>query len=300
MVLILRELLVILYFIIFLIFLKKKEKNIERIHLNELELIICAPFLKFFYNCIITSHLRCPLEIKKGRFRYSFLKYLTKKYIKKIVAIDFDCYKTTTIKDISLIIHNGINKKNLKIKKKPRKGITFGFIGSFINRKGIYETLDVFKNFDRKIKVNLICVGSSHTQSFLLRFLQYEKNFEKYLIENKINKKKNIKILPMTFDLKSFYSQIDIILFPGYMNAVGRPVIEAALLKKTSIIALNRYNNDTAMKNNCLIFKPGNLKSFKNKILYLINNKSKIKKMGDLAFKNAIKNFDINKNSKLF
>ena len=79
--LILRELLAILYFIIFLIF-KKKKKNIERIHLNELELIICAPFLKFFYNCIITSHLRCPLEIKKGRFRYSFLKYLTKNILK--------------------------------------------------------------------------------------------------------------------------------------------------------------------------------------------------------------------------
>ena len=43
------------------------------------------------------------------------------------------------------------------------------------------------------------------------------------------------------------------------------------------------------MKNNCLIFKPGNLKSFKNKILYLINNKSKIKKMGDLALKMLLK-----------
>ena len=104
----------------------------------------------------------------------------------------------------------------------------------------------------------------------------------------------------MTFNLKNFYSKIDVILFPGFMNAVGRPVIEAALIKKPSIIALNQYNNDTAMKNNCLIFKPGNLISFEKKILYLIKNKSLIKKMGLSAYKNAKKKFDICKNSVAF
>ena len=67
-------------------------------------------------------------------------------------------------------------------------------------------------------------------------------------------------------------------------------VIEAALLKKPSIIALNNsYNNDTAKKNNCLILnlKPKFL--LENKILYLIKNKSIIKKMGISAFKNAKK-----------
>ena len=104
----------------------------------------------------------------------------------------------------------------------------------------------------------------------------------------------------MTFDLKKFYSSIDVILFPGYMNAVGRPVIEASFLKKPSIIALNKYNRDTAMKNNCLIFKPGDLKSFEKQILYFIDNKHKIKSLGISAFKNAKNKFDIVKNSKKF
>ena len=104
----------------------------------------------------------------------------------------------------------------------------------------------------------------------------------------------------MTFNLKNFYSNIDIILFPGYMNAVGRPVIEASCLKKPSIIALNKFNNDTAMKNNCLIFKPGDLKAYEKKILYFINNKDIIKSMGISAYKNAKNKFDITKNSKKF
>ena len=45
------------------------------------------------------------------------------------------------------------------------------------------------------------------------------------------------------------------------MNAVGRPVIEAALSKKPAIIALKNYNNDTAKKGNCLVFEPGNIYS---------------------------------------
>ena len=44
------------------------------------------------------------------------------------------------------------------------------------------------------------------------------------------------------------------------------------------------------MKNNCLIFKPGNLKSYEKQILYFINNKHKIKLLGISSYKNAKKN----------
>ena len=48
-------------------FLKKKYKKIERVHLNEFELIIIAPIFKLLFKSKISSHLRCPLEIKKKR-----------------------------------------------------------------------------------------------------------------------------------------------------------------------------------------------------------------------------------------
>ena len=215
------------------------------------------------------------------------------------MSIDADCYKTSPLKKITKIVYNGINPKNIIKKKNKRENITFGFIGNFIKRKGIYETLKVFQKINRQKKVKLICLGKTSNSNFILNLFGYELNFEKFLIKNNFNKEKNIKILPMTFDLKKFYSSIDVILFPGYMNAVGRPVIEASF-KKPSIIALNKYNRDTAMKNNCLIFKPGDLKSFEKQILYFIDNKHKIKSLGISAFNNAKKKFDIVKNSKKF
>lgn len=299
-ILLLREFLAMFYFFFFLIYLKIKYNKINNFHLNEIELSIVSPLLRLFFDAKITSHLRSPLEIKRGRLRYKFLKKLCENYLEKIIAIDNDCFRTSPVKKNSIIIYNGINYRNINVKSKKNKIITFGFVGNFIKRKGIYEALEVFREMNGKFKANLLCVGKNKIQNKLLNLLRYEKNFEYYFSKNKIMKYKNIKILPMTFNLKNFYSNIDVILFPGYMNAVGRPVIEAALLKKPSIIALNNYNNDTAKKNNCLIFKPGDIISLKQKILYLLKNKSKIKKLGISAFKNAKKKFNIKRNSKKF
>ena len=296
----LRELVAFVYFTLFLIKLKKNYSIIERIHLNELELIIVAPLIKFFFNSIISSHLRSPLETNKGKKRYNFLKYLCKIYLKNIISIDNDCYKTSPLKNITKVIYNGINLKNINIKNNKRKILTFGFIGNFIKRKGIFETLAIFKKINKKHKVNLICVGKIKKTNYLLNFFKYEINFETYIKNNHIDKEKNIKILPMTFNLKNFYSNIDVVLFPSHMNAVGRPVIEASCIKKPAIIALKKHNNDTAMKNNCLIFKPGNLRSYEKKILYFINNRDKIDSLGMSAYRNAKNKFDIVANSKKF
>ena len=296
----LRELVAFVYFTLFLIKLKKNYSIIERIHLNELELIIVAPLIKFFFNSIISSHLRSPLETNKGKKRYNFLKYLCKIYLKNIISIDNDCYKTSPLKNITKVIYNGINLKNINIKNNKRKILTFGFIGNFIKRKGIFETLAIFKKINKKHKVNLICVGKIKKTNYLLNFFKYEINFETYIKNNHIDKEKNIKILPMTFNLKNFYSNIDVVLFPSHMNAVGRPVIEASCIKKPAIIALKKHNNDTAMKNNCLIFKPGNLRSYEKKILYFINNRDKINSLGMSAYRNAKNKFDIVANSKKF
>ncbi len=298
--LLIREFVAFIYFFYFLVTLKIQKSNISQFHLNEIELVILAPLLKLFFNASISSHLRCPIETKKGKKRFRLLKSMCRKYISNIIAIDKDCFKTSPLKKISSIIYNGINKKNILVKKNKSKYITFGFIGNFIKRKGIYEALEVFSKIKDKHNTKLICVGDIKKKNFLLNFFGFERDFKDYVKKKQIMKIKNIKILPMTFDLRKFYSKIDVILFPGYMNAVGRPVIEASLLKKPSIIALKNYNSDTAMKNNCLVFYPGDLNSFEQKIIYLVKNKHKIKKMGISSFKNARKYFDIKKNSKTF
>ena len=107
--------------------LKSNIGKIKRFHLNEFELIINSPLLKFFFDCKISSHLRCPLEIRHGKLRYNLIKRICKKYIDLIIAIDNDCFKTTPIKKITKVIYNGIFEKNLKIRKISNKKNYFWF-----------------------------------------------------------------------------------------------------------------------------------------------------------------------------
>ena len=297
---ILREFIAYINFFFFLLRSKSNFGTIKRLHLNELELIINCPLLKFFFDCRISSHLRCPLEVKHGKLRYVLIKQICKKYLDLIIAIDHDCFKTTPVKKITKIVYNGIRKKNLKIKKIINTKITFGFVGNFIERKGIFLILKLFKKLQKETKIRLLCVGKRKQFFNILNIFRYERNFDNYVKKNNIDMCKNIEIHPIKYDLSNFYSTIDIILFPSYMNAVGRPVIEAALSKKPSIIALKNYNNDTARKGNCLVFDPGNIYSLEKKIQYFIKNKSKIKEYGNSAFRFAKKNFDIKKNSMKF
>ena len=299
--LIFRELLAFIYFIYFIIKIKIKFNSIKQFHLNELELITCAPLIKILFKSKISSHIRCPIETKRGYIRKKILKFLCNKFLDKLIAIDKDCYFTSPDKPKTIIIYNGINKKNLKVKLKKKIYLTFGFIGNFLKRKGIYDLLKVFYSLEKKgISVKLICVGNPSKKNIIAELFKIKINFENFLKVNKINQCKNIIISPMTFNINNFYSSIDVLVFPSYMNAVGRPVIEASLLKKPSIIGLNRYNSDTAIKGGSLIFKPGNLIALKKQILFLYKNRQKVKKMGLKAYLNANTKFNLKVNSMKF
>ena len=127
-----------------------------------------------------------------------------------------------------------------------------------------------------------------------------KKIFQSFILKNKINECKNICFVGKLKELEKFYEKIDAIIFPSYMNAVGRPVIEAALYKKMAIIALKNYNIDTAKENCSLIFEPGNKDELYKKILFLEKNRPKVLEMGYNAYLNTSKLSDINLNIKKF
>jgi len=300
--LILRELIIFIYFFFKLFFLKIKIKDIDLVHFNEFELIINAPIFSFLYTKKITSHLRSRLELKKGYYRIKFLKYLSLKYIKKIIAIDNDCFETSVDKNKTTIIYNSLNLiKESKTPIKTNKILTFGFIGNFLNRKGIYDLLLVFKKiYEANLEIDLIVAGEPIKRNILYNIFNKKKIFQSFILKNKINECKNICFVGKLKELEKFYEKIDAIIFPSYMNAVGRPVIEAALYKKMAIIGLKNYNIDTAKENCSLIFEPGNKDELFKKILFLEKNRPKILEMGYNAYLNTSKLSDINLNMKKF
>ena len=194
-----------------------------------------------------------------------------------------------------------MKKKNKNIVKNNNSNVVFGFIGNFLERKGIYDLLLAFKNIhEKKLPIDLIIAGNDVKRSEIYNFFSRKKNFESFILKNKIKNCKNIKFVGQVDCLEDFYSRIDVIIFPSHLNCVGRPVIESALFQKPSIVGLKKYNEDTAIKQASLIFEPGNIDELCEKILFFYQNKKKIEEMGLNAYMNAMKLFDQKKNIEKF
>ncbi len=297
-----REIIFYIYFIYKLILIKKKLKSVDIVHLNEFELIVIAPIIHFFLTKKISSHLRSRLETIKGKLRIRFIKYISKKFINKIIAIDQDCYETSYCKEQTEIVYNVLeNQDQKKVTENFKKNLTFGFIGNFLSRKGIYDLLLAFKRiYEKKIPIDLLVGGNQVKRSMIYNFLNSNRNFNNFVFKNSIDQCENIKFIGKVTDLNKFYSKIDVLIFPSYLNSVGRPVIESSLFKIPSIIGLKKFNNDTAIKNASLIFTPGDIEELYEKILFFHINREKIVEMGLNAYNNAVNLFDHNKNTKKF
>ena len=96
-------------------------------------------------------------------------------------------------------------------------------------------------------------------------------------------------------NLDKFYQRLDLMCFPSRMNALGRPVIEAASYGIPSLVCLKQYFNDTIINNKTgYVLKFGDQKSFIEKLYFLSKNKKKLIQLG----MNAKKNYNIRHNLK--
>ena len=78
-----------------------------------------------------------------------------------------------------------------------------------------------------------------------IEIFRIKKNFNKIYYNFKNKKYTNVKFLNSVSNLNKFYEQIDLICFPSRMNALGRPIIEAASNGIPSLVCLDKYFNDT-------------------------------------------------------
>ena len=295
-----RKLLVIreiLYFIFFLFSLLKIKKKYDLIHLNDTNLIIISPLLKFFFKAKIICHIRTRVNKKKIP---KIILYISKKYIDRFICIDKSTYSTSLNMKKSIIIYNIFNNQNLKKVFSTKKKNLFyvGFLGSLDFHKGLDFYFDCISEINKSKNKFIFLIGGSLSVSsnFLLKilnFLKIKKNFNKIFKSFQKNNFKNVKFLNNVSNLRMFYKNIDLICFPSRMNALGRPVIEAASFKIPSLVCLDQYFNDTIInKKTGYVLKFGEKELFIKTLKNLSNNKKKLLQLGV----NAKKNYDLRHN----
>ena len=157
--------------------------------------------------------------------------------------------------------------------------------------KGLEDLISVYNKISKnKRKIRLYLAGNFIPDKWYGKIFNFTNNIDRKLINSK-----NIINLGHLDNIQNFYERIDIICFPSYLNALGRPVFEAGLYNIPSIVCLKKeYADSFINKKTGLSFKkPGDLKKLQNIINYFYLKKKQIQMMGKNANKLIKKNHSV-------
>lgn len=296
--LIIRELIYFLLFFFYCFKLKLIHKNFSLIHLNEITLIPCL-IIKLFFKCPVSSHMRSKQNIKKNLI-YKLFFNLIKKYIWKIVAIDNDVYRTSCYKKITFISKNflntNVNSKRTTLIKKNK--FIISYVGTLIESKGILNLKKIASKLINIKNINFFIFGN--IPRFSIKFFISKFFNNPYINTSSINLP-NVYFFGEKNSLQEIYKNTDIVIFCSNINAIGRPVLEAAVFKKTSVVFLDDLKTDYIINNKTgYLIKNKNINLAVKKILFLYKNKKAKNRLDNAAYKFVLDNFNAKKNFNIF
>jgi glycosyltransferase involved in cell wall biosynthesis len=276
--------------------LKIYQKKIDIIHLNDSTALPIIFFLKFFYNSKIILHVRSLL--KKDNYISNFITTIIAKYVDKVIVIDNTVKNSLKSYQKSTVIRNIIvPKKN--IKKKRGSYLKIGYMGSLLKFKGVEDLLSVTQQLiNEKFKIKLYLAGNKvHKNYFIISKLLKILNINNDIFETN-SENNNIIFMQQIDNIEKFYEKIDVLVFPSYINALGRSVFEAGCFCIPSIVCFDKKYSDSFIKNySGLSFsRPGDRTALRNAIKFFYNNRKMVTKMGINANKIFIKNFSVERN----
>ncbi|MEM9077495.1 MAG: glycosyltransferase family 4 protein [Bacteroidota bacterium] len=303
----LREICYIPFTVIAILKAKKRWKNIDIIHVNDIQSLFPLFLAKKIFGLPVVLHVRCPVITKKGR-RVNFLKRFIPKYASRVLAID-KTVKYTLPKGINIdVVHNGLilPKSRETQKETKKKRLTFGMVSNLLAYKGVLDFVEAAKICQEKgLEIDFTIIGgrSNQKRGIIERTLKVF-GFRQYADEEvdnllkEYNLLENFKIEGFVQNLALAYNKIDVLCFPSHINAVGRPVFEAGFFSVPSIVAIDNPLNDAIINMEtgiCISQKsPPDLAEA---ITYFYTNPSEITRMGENAHKLANEYYDIHKNA---
>ncbi len=302
----LREFIFFIYNFFYILKHRFVESKPDLILLNDLTLLPSAILFSLFYKCRIITYVRSKQNLK-NLFRIKIQNYLIKKYIHKLIFIDEDVKKSTSypreVKIIKLYNSFYIQKKFLKNVKNK---LNIGFVGNFTNSKGVELLINSITRLRSKKDIFFYIVGpipkKPNLSDKVLKLFRIRENYHDLFRKNEKIISKNSRFIGFRYKLDDFYKKIHLLIFPSYVSAAGRPVLEAACYGVPSLLTLFDKDNNDIIKNNFngLYVKNNSTKDLINKIILLKKNKNLIKKLSLNAYKNSKQKFDIKKNKNIF
>jgi len=291
-------------------------RNVDLIHVNEITALIAALLINALLHRPLVVHVRSVQQVTGIRLRRRLLEYLLRRYVDAVVAID-ETVRASLPADMKIdIVHNSFTPTasseippavaDLR-NRFSKDSLRVGMVGNLLAMKGVYEFLEAAKICVAKgLNVDFVIVGInprplSGLKGFFLRRFGFAHNLEadiqrligSYGLDGRLHR------LGFTSDVSSVYRSLDLLCFPSHLDAVGRPVIEAAWFGVPSIVALDHQVPDTFVDGKTGVAVPSrNPEVLAAVISRLYGRRDEVRRMGDAARQLAETGFDSQKNAR--
>lgn len=163
------------------------------------------------------------------------------------------------------LIHHGVDAHVLsKVRKNPSDKTRFGYVGDFVERKGLHVLIEAFNKLG-DASAELKIYGSAVLDPF--------DRYHRRLIEKSKNNPK-IRFMGPFEDVRDPYSNVDVLVVPSVTFEGFGLVVQEALATKTPVIAssIGVLNEFVEHIKNGLLFEVGNSNDLARKMRMIVEN----------------------------
>jgi glycosyltransferase involved in cell wall biosynthesis len=153
------------------------------------------------------------------------------------------------------VVHNGLRVRNAARDTDTSRPFRVAIVGLLLRLKGVYEFLEAARLCrERGLTAEFWIVGENARKltgvgGKVVQMLGFAADVRSDL-EAEIRAhglEDTVKLIGFVDDVASIYRQIDVLCFPSYLEAAGRPVFEAAWFGVPSIVAVKDPLPDTVV-----------------------------------------------------
>lgn len=289
---------------------KRRWGKVDLIHVNEAVYIIPAILAKWIFGAPLVVHVRSLERVSESSWRCRWLNARLKKDADAIVAINENT-RATLPADLQVeVIQNSFTAKRAgqpdmaiiaKLDRLRPSSLKVGFIGNLHHSKGLFELLDsaiALRKAGHDVEfliVGGVTMEDKGLKAWLLAKAGLAQNVQSMLAERVEQEQlgDTFHLIGPTFDIKCVYDRLDVLCFPSYYDAPGRPVFEAAFSGVPSIVCVDNPRADTLVHGETGLAIPArDVPALTTAILHFAQNRDEVRRMGENAQRLAHNNFD--------
>jgi glycosyltransferase involved in cell wall biosynthesis len=288
---------------------KRRWGEVDLIHVNEVIDIIPGLLAKALFKAPMVVHVRSLQWTNQRALRTRWVNARLRRSAAAVIAINENT-RASLPQDLPVdVIQNSFTPKKAanpdpallaRLATLRPGSLKVGFVGNLHAAKGLFDLLEAVRILRSQghdvecLVVGGVTIPDRGLKASLLARAGLAQNVEAE-VHAKVREYDigdSFHLLGHTNDIQTVYEKLDVIAFPSYFDAPGRPVFEAAFSGVPSIVCVEKPRPDTLVPGETgLTVPPMDPPALAHAILHFALDRAEVRRMGANARALAVENF---------